>query len=49
MSHIPVHTLEEAPEDTRQTLAKLTRRTGKLLNIHAEMAHSLSCWPATPA
>lgn len=40
MSRIPVHTLEDAPEDTRQTLAKLSRRTGKLLNIHAEMAHS---------
>ncbi len=40
MSRIPVHTLDDAPEGTRVTLEKLSRRTGKLLNIHAEMAHS---------
>jgi AhpD family alkylhydroperoxidase len=40
MSRIPVHTLESAPEETRPTLARLARRGGKLLNIHAEMAHS---------
>lgn len=40
MSRIPVHTLEDAPEGTRPTLEKLARRTGKLLNIHAEMAHA---------
>lgn len=48
MSRIPVHTLEDALEDTRQTLAEFSRRTGKLLNIHAEMAHSPWCWPSTP-
>lgn len=40
MSRIPVHTLTDAPEGTRPTLEKLARRSGKLLNIHAEMAHS---------
>ncbi len=40
MSGIPVHTLEDAPESTRQTLAELSRRTDKLFNIQAEMAHS---------
>jgi len=36
MSRIPVQTLETAPEQARPT--RLTRRTGRLLNIHAEMA-----------
>jgi len=40
MSRIPVQTLDTAPEQTRPTLERLTRRTGKLLNIHAEMAHA---------
>ncbi len=40
MSRIPVHTLDDAPEGTRPTLEELSRRTGKLLNIHAEMAHA---------
>lgn len=38
MSRIPVQTLETAPEQGRPTLERLTRRTGRLLNIHAEMA-----------
>jgi len=38
MSRIPVQTLETAPEQARPTLERLTRRTGRLLNIHAEMA-----------
>ncbi len=38
MSRIPVQTLESAPEQARPTLERLTRRTGRLLNIHAEMA-----------
>lgn len=40
MSRIPVHTMDSAPEEARPTLEKLARRSGKLLNIHAEMAHS---------
>ncbi len=40
MSRIPVQTLDTAPEQSRPTLERLTRRTGKLLNIHAEMAHA---------
>ncbi len=40
MSRIPVHTLHDAPKGTRPTLERLARRSGKLLNIHAEMAHS---------
>ncbi len=38
MSRIPVQTLDSAPEQTRATLQKLARRSGTLLNIHAEMA-----------
>jgi len=38
MSRIPVQTLDSAPEQTRATLQKLARRSGALLNIHAEMA-----------
>jgi AhpD family alkylhydroperoxidase len=37
---VPVHTLDDAPEQTRPTLENLQKKTGKLLNIHAEMAHS---------
>jgi AhpD family alkylhydroperoxidase len=40
MPRIAVHTLDDAPEGTRATLEQLTKRTGKLLNIHAEMADS---------
>ena len=40
MSRIPVQTFDSAPEQTRATLEKLARRSGKLLNIHAEMASS---------
>jgi uncharacterized peroxidase-related enzyme len=40
MPRIPVHTLDTAPEATQETLRKLEKRFGKLLNIHAEMAHS---------
>ena len=38
MSRIPVQTLETASEQARPTLERLTRRTGRLLNVHAEMA-----------
>ncbi|HEU5006836.1 MAG TPA: carboxymuconolactone decarboxylase family protein [Jatrophihabitantaceae bacterium] len=40
MSRIPVHTIDDAPASTGPALAKLAGRTGKLLNIHAEMAHA---------
>ncbi|WP_219419524.1 carboxymuconolactone decarboxylase family protein [Pseudonocardia nigra] len=40
MPRVPVHTLDDAPEQTRPTLEALSKRMGKLLNIHAEMAHS---------
>jgi len=37
VSRIPALTLDTAPEAARPTLA---RRMGKLMNIHAEMAHA---------
>lgn len=40
MSRIPVHTVDSAPEASRETLRVLEKRYGKLLNIHAEMGHS---------
>jgi AhpD family alkylhydroperoxidase len=40
MPRVPVHTLEDAPEDSRETLEALAKRSGKLLNIFAEMAHA---------
>jgi hypothetical protein len=40
MPRVPVHTLDDAPEQARPTLEGLSKRMGKLLNIHAEMAHS---------
>ena len=40
MSRVPVHTLADAPEQTRPTLEALRKQMGKLLNIHAGMAHS---------
>ena len=40
MPRIPTHTLDDAPEQTRPTLETLSKRMGKLLNIHGGMAHS---------
>ncbi|WP_219413689.1 carboxymuconolactone decarboxylase family protein [Pseudonocardia nigra] len=40
MPRIPVHSMDTAPEQTRPALEKLQKKMGKLLNIHAEMAHS---------
>ncbi len=40
MPRIPAHTLDTAPEQTRPTLQNLQKKMGKLLNIHAGMAHS---------
>ena len=40
MPRVAVHTLDDAPEQTRPSLQTLAKSMGKLLNIHAEMAHS---------
>ncbi|MGQ0573620.1 MAG: carboxymuconolactone decarboxylase family protein [Pseudonocardia sp.] len=40
MPRVPVHTLDDAPEQTRPTLETLSKKMGKLLNIHSLMAHS---------
>jgi len=40
MPRVPVHTIGEAPEQSREALRGLERRMGRLLNIHAEMAHA---------
>lgn len=40
MPRIPAHTVASAPEASRDQLKALEARYGKVLNIHAEMAHS---------
>jgi AhpD family alkylhydroperoxidase len=40
MTRIPVHTVDSAPEGSRDALKALEARFGKLLNIHGAMAHS---------
>lgn len=40
MPRIPVHTIATAPPQSRDTLAAISKRMGKTLNIHAGMAHS---------
>jgi alkylhydroperoxidase family enzyme len=42
MTRIPSHTTEDAPEAARQLLADMVQfsPTGRLLNLHAQMAHS---------
>jgi uncharacterized peroxidase-related enzyme len=40
MPRVPVHTIEDAPEQSREALRGLERRMGRVLNIHAEMAHA---------
>jgi len=40
MTRIPVHTVESAPEASRDSLTSLAARFGKVLNIHGAMAHS---------
>ncbi len=40
MPRVPVHTVDDAPAESRETLEALAKRTGKLINIHAEMAHA---------
>ncbi len=40
MPRIPVHTVESAPEASRDDLKVLAANLGKVINIHGEMAHS---------
>ena len=42
MSHIPTHTIEDAPAASRPLLQKLIQSsgTGRFLNMHGQMAHS---------
>lgn len=40
MPRIPAHSLETAPQESKDLAATMQRRMGKLLNIHAGMAHS---------
>ncbi len=40
MPRVPLHTIGDAPEQSREALRGLERRMGRLLNIHAEMAHA---------
>jgi AhpD family alkylhydroperoxidase len=40
MPRIPVHTVDNAPAASRETLRQLEKRFGRVLNIHGEMAHS---------
>ncbi len=40
MPRIPVHTVESAPEGSRDALKALQEKFGKVLNIHGLMAHS---------
>jgi hypothetical protein len=42
MARIPTHTIEDAPAAARQLLAEMMQfsPTGRLLNMHAQMAHA---------
>src|SRR5258706_13029057 len=42
MTRIPSHSIEDAPVATRSLLAEMVELspTGRLLNLHAQMAHS---------
>lgn len=40
MPRVPVHTVDDAPTEARETLDTLGTKTGKVLNIFAEMAHA---------
>jgi hypothetical protein len=40
MARIPVHTVENAPEESRDALKGLKAKLGKVFNVHGEMAHS---------
>lgn len=40
MPRIPVHTVDDAPDSSRDALRQLESKYGKVLNIHGEMAHA---------
>jgi AhpD family alkylhydroperoxidase len=40
MPRVPVHTVDDAPAESRDTLAALGKRVGKVINIFGEMAHA---------
>jgi AhpD family alkylhydroperoxidase len=40
MPRVPVHGVEDAPQASVETLRKLEKHYGMVLNIHGEMAHS---------
>ena len=40
MTRVPVHTVDSAPEGSRDALKALEAKFGKVLNIHGAMAHS---------
>jgi AhpD family alkylhydroperoxidase len=40
MPRIPVHTVDSAPQASRDILKALEVRFGRVLNVHGEMAHS---------
>ena len=40
MTRIPTHTVSDAPERSQEIAARFEKRMGKLMNIHAGMAHS---------
>ncbi|WP_019856293.1 carboxymuconolactone decarboxylase family protein [Actinopolyspora mortivallis] len=40
MPRIPVHSVEDAPQQSQQRLQQLRAQFGTVLNIHGEMAHS---------
>src|SRR5260370_22597270 len=42
MTRIPSHTIEDAPQESRALLAEMVQfsPTGRLLNLHAQMAHA---------
>lgn len=40
MPRLPVHSVDTAPEHSRDALKSLEARTGKVINIYGEMAHS---------
>jgi hypothetical protein len=39
MTRVLVHTVQSAPEASRDTLKALEAQMGKVLNIHGAMAH----------
>ncbi len=40
MPRVPVHTIDDAPDDSREALRTQGERVGKVINIFAEMAHA---------